>query len=67
MNNVDCHSWKLTFGKNTDSFHNVEGTLWYLPQCGKCNLIFPHCGNYNVDFPLSGKNGLKVSTKLKVQ
>ena len=50
---------------NTDSFHDIESTLWYFPQCGKYNLNFPHCGNYNVDFPLCGKNGWKFSAKLE--
>ena len=40
---------KLTWfiGRNANSFHNVESTLWYFPQCGKYNLNFPHCENYN--------------------
>ena len=53
-------------GSNTDSFHDIENTLWYFPQCGKYNLSFPHCGNYNVDFPIYKKNGLKFSSKLEV-
>ena len=33
-------------GRSTDSFYNMEITLWYFPQCGKYNL---NCENYNVD------------------
>ena len=54
---------KDLFGRNTDSAHNMESTLWYFPQYGKYNLSFPYCGNYNLDFPPHGKNGLNFFSK----
>ena len=44
---------KKSFGEEkTDSSINMESTLIYFPQFGKCNLNCSHCGNYNIDFQL---------------
>ena len=54
-------------GRNDDTVHNMESTLWYFPQYGKYSLNFPHCWNYDVDFPLRGKSGSKFSAQLEVK
>ena len=43
-------SYKELCGRIADSYHNMESTLRYFPQCGAYNLNFPYCGNYHVDF-----------------
>ena len=61
---IKIRKLSLFCGRNADNVHNVESNLWYFHNVVSKSGFF--C-MYNVHFQQHRKNGLKLSTNLKVK